>query len=151
IVSRMNKQQRQLLDPGFLEGAERGLKITLTEFQEAEAMRFELSALMAKFHENYDLLVTPTMPIAPFPVGRNVPDDSYKGWVDWTPSTYPFNLTQQPAASIPSGLDDQGLPVGLQLVGARYSDTSVLAAAYTIESRLGLPSFARSRFHAATP
>jgi aspartyl-tRNA(Asn)/glutamyl-tRNA(Gln) amidotransferase subunit A len=151
IVSRMNKQQRQLLDPGFLEGAERGLKITLAEFQEAEAMRFELSALMAKFHENYDLLVTPTMPIAPFPVGRNVPDDSYKGWVDWTPFTYPFNLTQQPAASIPSGLDDQGLPVGLQLVGARYSDTTVLAAAYAIETRLGLPSLARNRFHAATP
>ncbi|TIQ16321.1 MAG: amidase, partial [Mesorhizobium sp.] len=52
---------------------------------------------------------------------------------------------------IPSGLDDQGLPVGLQLVGARYSDTSVLAAAYAIESRLGLPSLARNRFHAATP
>ncbi|MER8401059.1 amidase family protein [Mesorhizobium sp. M1348] len=62
-------------------------------------------------------------------MGRDKPDESFRGWVDWTPFTYPFNLTQQPAASLPSGLDDQGLPVGLQLVGARYSDTTVLAAA----------------------
>ncbi|BAB52426.1 amidase [Mesorhizobium japonicum] len=151
ILSRMNKKQRQLLDPGFLEGAERGLTITLTEFQEAEAMRFELSALMAKFHEDYDFLVTPTMPIAPFPVGRNEPDDSFTGWVDWTPFTYPFNLTQQPAASLPSGLDDQGLPVGLQLVGARYSDTTVLAAAYAIESRLGHLSMARANIPQPSP
>ncbi|WP_198419744.1 amidase [Mesorhizobium atlanticum] len=144
IVSRLDKKQRQLLDPGFLEGAERGMTITLAEFQEAEAMRYELSALMAKFHEDYDLLVTPTMPIAPFPVGQNVPNDVYKEWVDWTPFTYPFNLTQQPAASLPSGLDDRGLPVGLQLVGARYSDTAVLAAAYSIESRLGHLSMART-------
>ncbi|MER9331428.1 amidase [Mesorhizobium sp. M0587] len=151
IVSRMDKKQRQLLDPGFLEGAERGMKITLAEFQEAEAMRFELSALMAKFHEDYDLLVTPTMPIAPFAAGQNVPSDVYKEWVDWTPFTYPFNLTQQPAASLPSGLDDQGLPVGLQLVGARYSDTAVLAAAYAIESRLGHLSMARARIPQPSP
>jgi aspartyl-tRNA(Asn)/glutamyl-tRNA(Gln) amidotransferase subunit A len=92
---------------------------------------------MAKFHEDCDLLITPTVPVAPFPVGRNVPDDTFEGWVDWSPFTYPFNLTQQPAASLPSDPDDQGLPVGLQLVGARYSDTTVLAAAYAIESRLG--------------
>ncbi len=151
IVSRMNNKQRRLVDPGFLEAAERGLTITLAEFQEAEAMRFELSALMAKFHEDYDFLVTPTMPIAPFPVGRNEPDDSFKGWVDWTPFTYPFNLTQQPAASLPSGLDDQGLPVGLQLVGARYSDTTVLAAAYAIESRLGHISMARASMPQSSP
>lgn len=143
ILSRMDDRQRQLLDPGFLEGAERGLTIRLAEFQEAEAVRFELSALMAKFHEKYDLLVTPTMPVAPFAVGRDRPNDGFKGWVDWTPFTYPFNLTQQPAASLPSGLDDHGLPVGLQLIGARYCDTTVLKAAYAIESGLGhlsLPS-----------
>lgn len=151
ILSRMDIKKRKLLDPGFLQGAERGLAITLAEFQEAEAVRFELSALMAKFHEDYDLLVTPTMPIAPFALGRDKPDESYKGWVDWTPFTFPFNLTQQPAASLPSGLDDQGLPVGLQLVGARYSDTTVLTAAYAIESRLGHLSLARNSFTAALP
>ncbi|MGX9576381.1 amidase [Mesorhizobium sp. f-mel] len=149
ILSRMDKKEWQLLDPGFLEGAERGLKITLAELQEAEAMRFALSALMAKFHEDYDLLVTPTMPVAPFAVGRDKPDESFSGWVDWTPFTYPFNLTQQPAASLPSGLDDQGLPVGLQLVGARYSDTTVLAAAYAIESRLGHLSLGRNSLTAS--
>ncbi|RWK70281.1 MAG: hypothetical protein EOR50_34000 [Mesorhizobium sp.] len=48
---------------------------------------------------------------------------------------------------LPSGLDDHGLPVGLQLVGARYSDTTVLAAAHAIELRLGRLSLARSRRH----
>ncbi|TIP26318.1 MAG: amidase [Mesorhizobium sp.] len=151
ILSRIDDRQRPVLDPGFLQGAERGLTITLAEFQEAEAVRFELSALMVKFHEDYDLLVTPTLPVAPFAVGRNVPDESYRGWVDWTPFTYPFNLTQQPAASVPSGLDDQGLPVGLQLVGARYSDMTVLAAANAIESRLGHLPLARNSFSAAVP
>ncbi|WP_292598033.1 amidase family protein [Mesorhizobium sp.] len=85
--------KKQVLDPGFLRGVERGLAITLAEFQEAEAVRFALSALMAKFHENYDLLVTPTMPVAPFAVGRDKPDESFRSWVDWMPFTYPFNLT----------------------------------------------------------
>ncbi|MGX5845098.1 amidase [Mesorhizobium sp. ArgA1] len=137
ILDRLHTTQRALLDPGFLESGERGLKIRLSDYQDAEAARFELSAVMAKFHEDYDLLVTPTMPIAPFAVGRNVPDSRYKGWVDWTPFTYPFNLTQQPAASLPSGLDDNGLPVGLQIIGPKFADRTVLSAAYAIETHLG--------------
>jgi aspartyl-tRNA(Asn)/glutamyl-tRNA(Gln) amidotransferase subunit A len=55
-------------------------------------------------------------------------------WTDWTPFTFPFNLTQQPAASIPCGLTAAGLPVGLHLVGPKYADTRVLRAARAFET-----------------
>jgi aspartyl-tRNA(Asn)/glutamyl-tRNA(Gln) amidotransferase subunit A len=55
-------------------------------------------------------------------------------WTDWTPFTYPFNLTQQPAASLPCGLTAAGLPVGLQIVGARYDDARVLRASRAFEA-----------------
>ena len=57
-----------------------------------------------------------------------------KRWTDWTPFTYPFNLTQQPAATIPCGFTKQGLPVGLQIVGPRYADALVLRAARAFET-----------------
>ncbi|TGU46132.1 amidase [bacterium M00.F.Ca.ET.152.01.1.1] len=136
LIARMSEAQKELLDPGFLECAIRGEKISLAEFKDAEQARFDLSAKMADFHASFDLLVTPTVAVAPFPVGKDKPD-GFSGWVDWTPFTFPFNLTQQPAASLPSGLDDAGLPVGLQLVGPRYRDAKVLAAARVIERRLG--------------
>lgn len=136
LIARMSEAQKDLLDPGFLECAIRGEGITLSEFKDAEQARFDLSAKMADFHESFDLLVTPTVAVAPFPVGMDKPD-GFSGWVDWTPFTFPFNLTQQPAASLPSGLDGAGLPVGLQLVGPRYHDAKVLGAARVIEKRLG--------------
>ena len=61
------------------------------------------------------------------------------GWTDWTPFTYPFNLTQQPAASIPCGLTSRGLPVGLHIVGPRYADARVLRAARAFESLQPFP------------
>lgn len=70
---------------------------------------------MGLFHERYDLLLTPTMPIAAFEAGREVPPGSPSPrWMSWTPFTYPFNMTQQPAASLPCGLTSGGLPVGLR-------------------------------------
>ena len=58
---------------------------------------------MLRFHERYDLLLTPTMPVTALKVGREVPDSGDFGddWINWSPYTYPFNLTQQPAASVP--------------------------------------------------
>ena len=67
-----------------------------------------------------------------------------KHWTDWTPFTYPFNLTQQPAATIPCGFTRKGLPVGLQIVGPRYADALVLRAARAFESAnpIALPEVA---------
>ena len=87
----------------------------------AHAEREQLWQQTWPFFERYDLLLTPTVACSPFGLNRFGPDEidgkSVEGW-DWTAFTYPFNLTGQPAASIPVGFTDSGLPVGLQLVGS---------------------------------
>jgi len=75
------------------------------------------------------------MPIAAFSATAQVPDPARQAnWIDWTPFTYPFNLTGQPAASVPAGVTASGLPVGLQIVGRRHADRIVLAASAAWEA-----------------
>ena len=89
---------------------------------------------MAEFHRNYDLLLTPMMPVPALPVGQDLNDPATeRHWIDWSPFSYPFNLTRQPAASIPCGLTGAGLPIGLQIVGPLYADDRVLRAAHAFE------------------
>ena len=136
-LEKLDEKQQAALDPGFLDIARRGLDVSLSAYLAARRERSELTAHMAAFHERYDLLVTPTMPISPFAAGHNVPPgERYKDWMDWTPFSYPFNLTQQPAASLPCGLDNQGLPVGLHLVAGKHQDLKVLHAAQLLERSL---------------
>lgn len=136
-LEKLDKQQQAALDPGFLDIAKRGQDVSLSAYLAARRERSELTAHMAAFHQRYDLLVTPTMPIAPFTAGHNVPPGgTYRDWMDWTPFSYPFNLTQQPAASMSCGLDNQGLPVGLHLIAGKYQDLKVLHAAQLLERYL---------------
>ncbi|KPQ31063.1 amidase [Halomonas sp. HL-93] len=138
-LEKLDEQQQAALDPGFLDIARRGQDVSLSDYLAARRERSELTAHMAAFHQQYDLLVTPTMPIAPFAAGHNVPPGgAHRDWMDWTPFSYPFNLTQQPAASLPCGLDSQGLPVGLHLVAGKYQDLKVLQAAQLLERYLPL-------------
>ena len=88
---------------------------------------------MNAFHQRYDLLLTPAEPIAAFPADRQTPERSQRDWIDWTPFTFPFNLTGQPAASIPCGLTAAGLPVGLQVVGGHRRDDLILRACIAFE------------------
>ena len=139
-------EKRKLVDPGLLEVAARGAKIGATEILDAQMKRGALGALMNLFHRDYDLLVTPTLTIAAFDAGRNFPaKPGNDSWTDWTPFTYPFNLTQQPAASIPCGFTKAGLPVGLQIVGPKYADALVLRAARAFETArpIALPDLAK--------
>lgn len=137
VVEKLAKNQLNEMDPGFLDIAERGSKISLARYLEAGRERTALTAHMQAFHQQWDLLVTPTLPLSPFAAGFNVPPDgAYQDWMEWTPFSYPFNLTQQPAASLPCGLDDTGLPVGLQLIGAKFEDMKVMHAAMLLEARL---------------
>jgi aspartyl-tRNA(Asn)/glutamyl-tRNA(Gln) amidotransferase subunit A len=90
---------------------------------------------MRQFHERYDLLLTPTLPIAAFEAGKERPDPARQPrWIHWAPFSSPFNLTQQPAASVPCGLTRAGLPVGLQIVGPMHDDAMVLRAARAFEA-----------------
>ncbi len=101
------------------------------------ALRRRLGSLM----EDVDLLAMPTVPVEPFspdaigPPWASDPDDLL--WLAWTPSTYVFNLTGQPAISLPAGLTADGRPVGLQLVGGAGEDELVLAVAERVEAALG--------------
>jgi aspartyl-tRNA(Asn)/glutamyl-tRNA(Gln) amidotransferase subunit A len=125
----------ELVDPGLREVAAEGEKIGAHEILDAQLKRGALGTHMNLFHRDYDLLVTPTLSIAAFDAGKEVADKMLQSrWTDWTPFTFPFNLTQQPAASIPCGLTKAGLPVGLHLVGPRYADALVLRAARAFET-----------------
>ena len=98
-------------------------------YLDAMQARMELGTTMGAFHTNYDLLVTPTMPMGAFEAGVDVPPGwDYRYWPSWTPYTYPFNLTGQPALSVPCGFTGKGRPIGLQIVGARHADALVLRA-----------------------
>ncbi len=120
-------------DPGLVASTKAGLGLSASDFLAADAVRVRAGEAMAKFHERFDLLLTPQLPITAFAAGQDVatPDQSY--WIDWTPFTYPFNMTRQPAASVPIGLHSNGLPMALQLVGRLYEDRTVLRAAYAFE------------------
>jgi aspartyl-tRNA(Asn)/glutamyl-tRNA(Gln) amidotransferase subunit A len=133
LVKSIPEAKRKLIDPGLLEVADQGAKISAHEILDAQMKRGALGAHMNLFHRDYDLLVTPTLAVAAFDAGREFPEGK-KRWIDWTPFTFPFNLTQQPAASIPCGFTKAGLPVGLHLVGPRYNDALVLRAARAFES-----------------
>jgi len=91
---------------------------------------------MREFHARYDLLITPTVAVAPFTAGRLAPEtigDVGSDWTRWASFSYPFNLTQQPAASVPCGFTKAGLPVGLQILGPMHGDRRVLRAARAFE------------------
>jgi len=129
VMDLLTPAQRAVVDPGFREIARRGRDIDAVTYLKAQDARAALGAHMNLFHRRYDLLVTPSVPIPAFAAGRNVPDpEAQDQWVSWTPFSYPFNLTQQPAASVPCGVTAAGLPVGLQVVGAKFRDDLVLRA-----------------------
>jgi aspartyl-tRNA(Asn)/glutamyl-tRNA(Gln) amidotransferase subunit A len=128
-------KDKKPIDPGLLEVGAQGEKIGAAELLDAQQKRGALGVHMNLFHRDYDLLLTPTLAVPAFDVGKEFPETSGgKRWTDWTPFTYPFNLTQQPAASVPCGFTKDGLPVGLQIVGPRYADALVLRAARAFES-----------------
>jgi aspartyl-tRNA(Asn)/glutamyl-tRNA(Gln) amidotransferase subunit A len=146
LLRDFSSEKRKLIDPGLLEVAEQGSRITAFEILEAQMKRGALGTHMNLFHREYDLLATPTLAVAAFDVGQEYPGAAKgKRWTDWTPFSYPFNLTQQPAASIPCGLTKAGLPVGLHIVGPRYADALVLRAARAFESArpIQLPQVSR--------
>ncbi|MFG2782469.1 amidase [Streptomyces prunicolor] len=135
VTQKLAPQQRELLDPGLREICATGAGFSALDYLAAVDARMELGRRMGRFHERYDLLVTPTLPITAFEAGVEVPKGSgHRRWTGWTPFTYPFNLTQQPAATVPVGNDGDGLPVGLQIVGARHRDDLVLRAAHALDS-----------------
>jgi aspartyl-tRNA(Asn)/glutamyl-tRNA(Gln) amidotransferase subunit A len=141
IVRNTPAAKRKLMDKGLLDTARAGEKVTTAQYLDAVKQRGALGELMNRFHEKYDLLLTPTLPLAAFQAGVELSNIlRQKRWTDWSPFSYPFNLTQQPAATVPCGLTKKGLPVGLHIVGPRHADALVLRAARAFESTQPLRS-----------
>jgi aspartyl-tRNA(Asn)/glutamyl-tRNA(Gln) amidotransferase subunit A len=133
LLRNFTPEQKKLIDPGLVEVGALGEKVTAQELVDAQLARVALGERMNRFHQEFDLLLTPALAVPAFDVGKEFPEGCQR-WTDWTPFTFPFNLTQQPAASIPCGLTRAGLPVGLQIVGPRYREDLVLRAARAHES-----------------
>jgi aspartyl-tRNA(Asn)/glutamyl-tRNA(Gln) amidotransferase subunit A len=133
-MRRLTATQRRRLDPGFAYIAERGSRLPAVDYAAAVVARETMGSKMLAFFQSWDLLLTPTMPLAAFATGIDYPPQAGSGeWNDWTPFTYPFNLTRQPAISVPCGFTKAGLPVGLQIVGPILGDHRVLRAAHAFE------------------
>jgi aspartyl-tRNA(Asn)/glutamyl-tRNA(Gln) amidotransferase subunit A len=125
------------LDPTLVKFIRRGGGINARSYvraiEQARVFWTEVHTFLARF----DLLLTPTVAVPPFPAGQSPPreiEGQAESVLGWMPFTFPFNLTGQPAASVPVGQTDDGLPVGLQIVGRRHADRTVLAASAAYEA-----------------
>jgi aspartyl-tRNA(Asn)/glutamyl-tRNA(Gln) amidotransferase subunit A len=128
------------MDPGLVAMAKVGAHFSARDYLDAEAVRAALILRMNLFHRKYDLLLTPTVAVPALPAGQDLNDPkTEKHWIDWTPFSYPFNMTRQPAISVPCGLTKSGLPIGLQLVGRLHDDVRVLRAARAFETARPFP------------
>ena len=116
---------------------EKGRQVKGVEYTQALRSLEELQARMAILMESYDILLIPTMAVPAFPVGQRPGRiDDHAVDPDWAfnPFNFVFNLTRQPAASVPCGFTSQGLPVGLQIVGRLRDEVTVLQASAAFES-----------------
>lgn len=127
------------LDQGFLHCAEAGRRLAAADVMRAMAERAALHDCMRRFHAIHDALLTPTMPVTAIEAGVEVPRDGRFGesWFAWSPYTWPFNVTGQPAGTVPIGLDRGGLPIGLQIVAPPLREDTVFKIASAVERLAG--------------
>jgi aspartyl-tRNA(Asn)/glutamyl-tRNA(Gln) amidotransferase subunit A len=140
VWNTLTPEQQKVTDPDFRAEAELGAKLTALDIQTLNTRRGTLGSHMRQWMKSannpkgFDLLITPAVSIPAFdanPAGHT--PMTPEAMLGWTPFSYPFNLTQQPACSIPCGLTSDGLPIGLQIVGPMFGDALVLRAARAYE------------------
>lgn len=126
---------RALLDPALRSMADAGMSAAAAVVLEGDRRRIAAGEWVETLLTDYDFLLMPTVPTTAFAVGRDwpEPDDRWR-FGRWMGYTYPFNLTQNPAITLPVGNAPDGMPIGLQLVAARFADSALLAAARAIEA-----------------
>ena len=136
----LSEDQRMVVDPDFRAEVELGSRLSAVAVAQLNLRRGALGSHLRQFMQRYDLIATPAVAVPAFearPAGHSpLTPETMLGW---TPFSYPFNLSQQPACSIPCGLTSGGLPIGLQLVGPMFGDALVLRAARAYESARPIP------------
>ncbi|WP_116135301.1 amidase [Trinickia diaoshuihuensis] len=135
----LTPEQRALTDPDVARQAELGEAMTMADLLRIQQARMVLGSRMRQFMASYDLILTPTVSIAAFDATPSGAPMSARSLLGWTPFSYLFNLTHQPAASIPCGLTSAGLPIGLQIAGPMFGDALVLRAARAYEASNPIP------------
>lgn len=124
-------------DSGLARVIEVGQSFSAIELATANMKRNDYYHSVNTFMQKYDLLLTPTLPITAFEAGNHYPSNisnDKTDYLNWTPFTYPFNITGQPAATVPCGIDSNGIPVGLQIIGRWRDDVKVLRVSAAFES-----------------
>ena len=135
VWSGLSAAQQAVCDPDFQAEAALGARLSALDVQQLHLRRGALGSQLRQFMQRFDLIATPAVAVPAFaalPAGHGPMTPA--AMLGWTPFSYPFNLSQQPAASIPCGLTGDGLPIGLQLVGPMFGDALVLRACRAYES-----------------
>jgi aspartyl-tRNA(Asn)/glutamyl-tRNA(Gln) amidotransferase subunit A len=130
------REWRDRMDPGLVACIEDGARYSMGDYVEMRGRKLAHWDSVRPLFEEFDLLLTPSLSVAAFPVGRLNPESWPQhawDWLPWASFSYPFNFTGQPAASVPAGFTPGGLPVGLQIVGRRFADLTVLQASAAFE------------------
>jgi amidase len=130
---------REQMQENLVKNIEQGLRLTPVEIGRAERLRTELWQRVHAFQERYDLILTPTAPVPPFPLElRSGPEEingtPMRSYIQWALTTYAFTVIGVPAISVPCGFTRGGLPVGLQIVGRWRDEAGVLRAAAAFEA-----------------
>jgi aspartyl-tRNA(Asn)/glutamyl-tRNA(Gln) amidotransferase subunit A len=139
LVATTPAEKRPLLDAGLEEVASREGAMSAVDFLGAEALRIEAAHAMARFHQRFDLLLTAATPTAAFAADQPTVRPMEALWRDWAPWTFAFNLTRQPAISVPVALDEHGMPRGVQVAAALYRDDLALRAARALDRAAEVP------------
>ena len=129
----IQNKDKDVVDPGIIDFLNINNGVTLSDYIECQAMRVQFSASVNKIFADYDFIISPTTLVLPFAIGQNCPNKNETDWFKWAQNCYPFNLTQQPAASLNCGFSENGLPVGLQVVGKPYDDARLLSFCSLLE------------------
>ena len=135
-------RERARINPDIVWNIEKGQQLTAAEIIRAQRERHVLFHRVARFFDDHDLLVCPTVAVPPFPVEQRFPSEiageKLTTYIDWMFLTFVITLVGCPAISLPCGLTQKGLPVGIQLVGRPHGDAELLGAALLLEQALGI-------------
>jgi aspartyl-tRNA(Asn)/glutamyl-tRNA(Gln) amidotransferase subunit A len=131
LVSTIAPEKRALLDDGLLGVALRFQNVTALDMLEAETLRLQAAHAMAT--APFDAFICPCVPHAAPLAGAQVEDPVAALWQNWAPWTFLFNLTRQPALSLPMGVNPAGLPIAVQIAAPLYQDDMLLRVARTVE------------------